>query len=340
MRKIADKVVLVAHISISAIFVLVTILMFVNIIPLTFDNGLLVIDGFVMALVMILAGIYLVLSAYLLYSVFAQRNVVKQVLLYADEYNETNATSTVIRKIANSSAKLVSGVKVKKLRITAGDKGKLHMRLTVSVDSDDVAYTIDTLRCLLVEHYSTVLSLTFDSIDFNITHIKSSNVPDLDKAQSKAEVLRAGRVVIQEITEQPIVEEGCIDPEVVVPQVEEAESTEVAEVPEDNIDALELLREQKRKDFEKQASTMYGTPEVSLVDDISVEITDDDEQSETETVELVSVEDEQPQPEEQISAVEEESVATTEQSEESQQPEVKVATNTSSSNKYKGKKKK
>ncbi len=334
MRRIADKVVLVAHISISAIFVLVTILMFVNIIPLTFDNGLLVIDGFVMALVMILAGIYLALTGYLLYSAFAQRNVIKQVLLYADEYNETNATSTVIRKIANSSAKLVSGVKVKKLRITAGEKGKLHMRLTVAVQSDDVAYTIDTLRCLLVEHYASVLSLTFDSIDFNITHIKSNNKPDIDKAQNQAEVLRAGRVIIQEISEQPIVEEGCIDPEVVAPQTDEADTAELSEVTEDNLEALELLREQKRRDFEKQASTMYGTPEVSLVDDISVEITDDEEV----VAESQEVEQAEEQPQAETVEVEEQVVATAEQTEDADVAE--EVTSPSSSNKYKGKKKK
>ncbi len=280
MKKIADKVVLLAHMAISAIFVLVTILMFVNVIPLNFDNGLLIIDGFVLAMVLILAGIYVALTVYLLYSIFAQRNVIKQVLLYADEYNETNATSTVIRKIANSSAKLVSGVKVKKLRITAGDKGKLHMRLTVAVDSDDVSYTIDTLRCLLVDHYATVLSLTFDSIDFSITRIHSSRTPDIAKAKTQAEALRSGRVVAQELAEQPIVEMGCIEPEVVSPQelTEKSQGTAVSQSADDNIDALELLREQKRKDYERQASTMYGTPEVSLVDDISVEITDSQEE--------------------------------------------------------------
>ncbi len=337
MRKIADKVVLVAHISISAIFVLVTILMFINVIPLTFDNGLLVIDGFVMALVMILAGIYIALTGYLLYSAFAQRNVVKQVLLYADEYNETNATSTVIRKIANSSAKLVNGVKVKKLRITAGEKGKLHMKLTVTVQSDDVAYTIDTLRCLLVEHYASVLSLTFDSIDFNITHINSNNIPDIDKAQKQAEVLRAGRVIIQEISEQPLVEEGCIDPVVVAPQADEVDTVEPTEVSDDNLDALELLHEQKRKDFEKQATTMYGTPEVSLVEDISVEITDQEETPVGEVVEQEEVVE--AKAEQETAEADEQVVATTEQGEDVENTE-EISSPSSSSNKYKGKKKK
>lgn len=337
MRKIADKVVLVAHISISAIFVLVTILMFVNIIPLTFDNGLLIIDGFVMAMVMILAGIYLVLTAYLLYSAFAQRNVVKQVLLYADEYNETNATSTVIRRIANDSAKCVKGVKVKKLRITAGEKGKLNMRLTVVVDSDDVAYTIDTLRCLLVEHYNSVLSLTFDSIDFNITRVNSNTVPDIDKAHTQAEALRASRIVVQEIAEQPIVEAGCIDTEVVAPQEGHTETAEVAETVEDNVDALELLREQKRKDYEKQASTMYGTPEVSLVEDISVEITDevDGEVDATEDIvaDVVCHDDQTPE----VVEVEEEAVPT--QADDTTEQSTSKNSYSKGSNKYKGKKK-
>ncbi len=280
MRKIADKVVLVAHISISAIFVLVTVLMFTNVISLTIEAGLIVIDGFVMAMVMTLVGIYLALTAYLLYSTFAQRNVIRQVLLYADEYNETNANSTVIRRIANDSAKLVKGVKVKKLRITAGEKGKMHMKLTVNVNSNDVAYTLDTLRCLLVDHYYKVLTLKFDSIDFAIAKVTSDNMSDLDKATMQADALKAGRVVIQEIEEQPIVEVGNISAEVVTPEAEQeeqqqAEQSQEAVVEQCNEDAVELLREQRRKDYERQATSMYGTPEVPLVDDISVVITDE-----------------------------------------------------------------
>lgn len=275
MRRLADRVVLVAHIGISAIFVLVTVLMFVNIIPLTFDEaGLLIIDGFVMAMVLILAGIYLALTAYLLYSAFAQRNIVKSVLLYSDASNATNATSTVIRKIASDNAKLVEGITVKKLRITTGDKGKLNMRLTVTVRSDDVAYTVDTLRCMLVDSYTRVLALTFDSIDFDIAKVVSNNKADLDKATAQADVLKAGRTVTQEIYQEPIVEQGSISVEVVEPITEDT-----AEVVID-ADAVQKLRDQQRQDYERHNSdNMYGTPERPLTDDISVEISDGEEQS-------------------------------------------------------------
>ncbi len=282
MRKIVDKIVLVAHICISAIFVLVTLLMFTNVIPLTLDStGAIVLDGFVMAIVIILTSIYVAMTAYLLYGTFAQRNVIRQVLLYADEYNETNANSTVIRRIANDSAKLVSGVKVKKLRITTGEKGKMHMKLTVTVESNDVSYSLDTLRCLLVDHYATVLSLTFDSIDFAITKVKSDNTPDLDKAISQADTLKAGRVITKEIAEQPIVEVGNITTEVVAPTEQEEATTETAEEAFD-AEAEQMLEDQKRKDYEKKATAMFGTPETPLVDEISVEIVDEELEQEEE----------------------------------------------------------
>ncbi len=276
MRRLADKVALVAHIGISAIFVLVTVMVFFNIIPLEIaETGLIVTSSFVMAIVMILAGVYVALTVYLLYVAFAQRNVVREVLLYSDATNNTNATSTVIRRIAVDNAKVVSGVSVKKLRITSEANGKLHMRITVHIKGNEVAKTIDTLRCLLVDSYATVLALKFDSIDFDIAKIEGSSVADLDKAKAQADVLSAGRAVTQEIFQEPIVEQGSIATEIVQP-IQDDKPINTNNIEHTSTTPQQPIQANNDVDSQQQNS-MYGTPDRPLTDDISVEIVSSDE---------------------------------------------------------------
>ena len=201
MKKMAEKVALIALIVITLIFVITTMLYMSNIIPQAeswLDNGVLSV------LMLILALAYLGLSAYLLYVNFSQTHNLKQILLLCDSESATHASVKVINNIVRSCSKQVSGVKIRKTKIRSDDKKGFVATITVNVNADDTANTINKLRCLLVDGFKNTLGLTFNCIDFVIAKLNNSYVPNLVSAKQNADTLSENQEQVDEIYQDPL----------------------------------------------------------------------------------------------------------------------------------------
>ena len=106
MKRIAEKVVLVAQICITLVFVLTTVLYMTGIIspyentpadPLYKTE-----DGSIMMILMsVLALVYIALSAYMLYMHFSERENLKKILLFCDSDSATRTNIKVINNIGS-----------------------------------------------------------------------------------------------------------------------------------------------------------------------------------------------------------------------------------------------
>lgn len=200
MKKIAEKVAIVAQICITLVFVITTLLYMFNIIP---ENSALANNGVPGVLVGILAVVYLGLSAYILYVNFAATEDLRQVLLHCDSESATHASAKVLRNIVKSCAKKVNGVRVKKVKLNLDEKNGLVVTLKVNVSTHNVSESIDMMRCLVADAFKNTLGVTFNSIDFVIKRLKSKYKPDVDKAEKLAKTLTQQRELSADIYEQP-----------------------------------------------------------------------------------------------------------------------------------------
>ena len=201
MRKLAEKVAIVAQICITMVFAITTLLDLSTVMPegeTIYDNGVL------KTLIIVLFTVYLGLSAYILYVNFSEKENVKRVLLFCDSESATTTNTKVVRNIVNPCAKQAQGVTVKKTKIRADDKKGFTLTLKVNVNADNVAQTIDTLRCLLADSFANTLGLNFNSINFEVNKLQTRYVPSLPQAEEKAEQLGDQREVTAEIYNEPL----------------------------------------------------------------------------------------------------------------------------------------
>lgn len=186
MKKLSEKVALVAELCIAAVFIITTILYMTNAIPQAEnwqENG-------VMSVLMIVLGaIFLGLAVYLIYMSFSDKQNLKKILLFCDNGSTTHTNVKVIEGIVANCAKLVDGVVVKKIRINSDDKGGYTARINVKVSVENVAESINKLRLLLVDSFKNTLGLTFNSIDFQIEKISGKYTPNVAAAEEAAEKL-------------------------------------------------------------------------------------------------------------------------------------------------------
>ena len=174
MKRIAEKVVLVAHICITFVFALLTVLYVTNAIPQedVADNSV------VLVLLSVLAIVYVGLSIYLLYVTFSERVNVKRILLYYDSDSETRARTNVVDNIVNGCAKQVKELKVQKVKIRLDDKLGLIATIFVKASAENMSESIGRLRALLIDNFKTTLGLTFNAINFEISQLTKKFVPD------------------------------------------------------------------------------------------------------------------------------------------------------------------
>lgn len=184
MKRIAEKVVLVAHICITFVFALLTVLYVTKLVPLddVADNNI------VLILLLVLAAVYVALSIYLLYVTFSEKVNVKRILLYYDSGSETRAKASVVENIVRGCAKKVKQIKVQKTKIRLDDKQGLIATIYVKVSADSMKESIERLRVLLVDNFRETLGLTFNSINFEVSKLTKKFVPDAKskKQQSPA----------------------------------------------------------------------------------------------------------------------------------------------------------
>ena len=203
MRKTFEKIATIAHAAISFIFVLLTLLILFNVLPLEYVEQKVAVDSIVLVLLAVLAVFYAGLTAYLVYCAFNQTQLLKYVELYRDSTATVMATSKTIKNMAVENAKRLGNVKVQKVRISSDGKYGLILKLWVSVKGSEVSLTLDTLRCMCEEAYSQVLGLRFSSIEFKVEKITGHYQSDVETAKKQAETLGAERNHARDANQDP-----------------------------------------------------------------------------------------------------------------------------------------
>ena len=201
MRKITEKVSIIAQICITLVFVITTLLYVSNVIP---ESQALANNGMIATLIIILAIVYALLSVYLLYLNFSECEMLRQVLLFCDSESATHASVKVVRNIVKSCAKKVSGIRVKKVKMRTDEKHGLVITLKVDVSANEISVAIDKLRCLITDSFKNTLNLTFNSINFEIRRLKSHYTPNVERAEKLAKTLSEQRELSADIYEQPL----------------------------------------------------------------------------------------------------------------------------------------
>ena len=225
MKKAIDKVAIVAHVCISCVFVLLTLLILFNVIPIQYENNAVVMDSVTLVLVISLSVVYVIITLYLLYVNFSQNQMLKYVELYRDSSSAMTASAKTVKKMVVNNAAIAGKVKVKKVKIASdGDVGH-KLKVWVEVSTDEVSFTLDTLRCLCEESFTKMLGLKFSSIDFKIEKIHSNFKPDLEKAKEKAKTMDAERKYSKDCYNQPAAEQGNNLPSETETQSQPAEDT-------------------------------------------------------------------------------------------------------------------
>lgn len=205
MRKITEKVAIVAQICITLVFVITTLLYIANVIP---ERQALANNGMMATLIAILAVVYALLSAYMLYVNFSEREALRQVLLFCDSESSTRANVKVVRNIVRSCAKKVNGVRVRKAKMRLDEKQGFVITLSVDVSGSELSTSIDKLRCLIADSFKNTLNLTFNSINFEIRKLKSHYTPNVERAEKLAKTLTEQRELSADIYEQPF-QDNC-----------------------------------------------------------------------------------------------------------------------------------
>lgn len=200
MRKIAEKVSIIAQICITFVFVVTTLLYLFNVIP---ENTALSNNGVLGTLVAILAVVYVLLSAYIVYVNFSETETLREILLHCDSESATHAKVKVLKNIVKSCAKKVDGVKIRNIKLRTDEKHGLVATLKVDVLTHNVSESIDILRCLVADAFKNTLGLTCNSVNFVIRRLKSRYKPDLQKAEQLARTLTQQRELSADIYEQP-----------------------------------------------------------------------------------------------------------------------------------------
>lgn len=243
MRKITEKIAIVAQVCITLIFVVTTILYITGAIPSSegfLDNGIFV------TLLVILAITYGLLSAYIIYINFSESEYLKQILLFCDSESATHANVKVIRNIVRSCAKKVNGIRVRKTKMRLDEKQGFGITVKIDVSTHNVSQSIDKLRCLIADAFKNTLGLTFNSINFVIRRLKSSYKPDVEKAEKLAKTLTQQRELSADIYEQPF-QDNC---EACKKADEDMESNSEA----DDVEAVENIREQLHENGQNASS--------------------------------------------------------------------------------------
>lgn len=195
MKRIAEKVVLVAQICITLVFVLTTVLYMTGTISPyenTPDNPLYKTeDGSIMMILMsVLALVYIALSAYMLYMHFSERENLKKILLFCDSDSATRTNIKVINNIVKGCSAHVDGISVTKVRVRTDEKGGLIAIFNVKVSSENMAQSVNELRCLLADSFKNTLGLTFNTINFEIDKLNGRYTPDVKRAEELADALQ------------------------------------------------------------------------------------------------------------------------------------------------------
>lgn len=232
MRKLAEKVVIVAQICITLVFAVTALLNTANVFNNMYDgdysfNGreTVVLDnGVLTSLIWVLFLTYLGLSAYILYVNFSERENLKRVLLFCDSQSATHTTTKVVHRIIADCAKRSEGITVKKTRIRPDEKQGFNINLKVKINSDNVAEAVDPFRCMLADSFKNTLGLTFNTINFEVIKLNTRYTANEKLAEEQAEKLGDQREITSEIYNEPM--DNDVNLDCVIADKKQAETKE------------------------------------------------------------------------------------------------------------------
>ncbi len=213
MKKLAEKVALVALVCITFVFVLLAILYATNVIPQKeiADNAVAIV------VLSVLSAMYVGLSVYLLIVAFSEALNVKRILLFYDAESTTRASHKVVANIVKGCTKEFPQLKVKKAVFRVDDKMGLIANIDVeSLVAEDIAIYIPKLRSLISQSFQDALGLRFNAINFDVVKLTKKFTP------TDTEVETANQAPAQEVAELPA--------ETVPVQEDELEEVAAAEV--------------------------------------------------------------------------------------------------------------
>ncbi len=200
MRKVTEKVALIAQIVLTLIFVIMCVLYMLNVIPQGNSFG----DNAVtVVLFAVLVIIWLAVACYLLYLNFADSAALQCLVLHSDSQSATFATSKVIKRAINRCARQVGEVHVRRVQVRSDEKMGYRLLLVVEVKSNCATFFVDKLRAMVEDYFETVFNLKFNTIEFKINRLHAHYVADFAKAEKIAEQLEQQHNAVDQAYQTP-----------------------------------------------------------------------------------------------------------------------------------------
>jgi len=239
MKKTIEKIVTIALMLISLLFVITTL-----VVQFRPEYAADMSGSYVQVLLVVFAAMFAVLTAINIAGAFADSEKINNVLLFKSRESATKATITVVNKTAKQAVKQIEGATLKKVYLFVDENNDVKMRIDLKIASATVEDVIIKVRAAVATTFEEVLGLNFASIDFKLVKVKNEYKPDgakmdekvaafkkeLEAEKKKAEAEKA--VAAKEAAEEAVVaaEEVVATEEKVEEVVEEAkEATEAVE---------------------------------------------------------------------------------------------------------------
>ena len=262
MRKIGEKVALVAQICVAVVFVIVAMLQAWGVTQqIELQNNIVV-----FVVMFVLAVIFVGTSAYLVYMNFSELQNLKRILLYADSKSATTTSLKVVNKIALNCADKIDGVRIKRTKIRADEKQGYVATFVVEVSASSVTPSLEQLRCLIEDSFKDTLGLVFNTITFEVAKIHQPKT-DVKKAQKRAQTITDGADVVNDIYQNPTGEKP----------------TDIS-MPLPTIEPTDVDDEQTAEVATEQAIEPVEEVDTDQTDDTAVEVADATSEQPTDTV--------------------------------------------------------
>ncbi len=250
MKKTFEKFLAIATGTLNILFlVLISLVLFKKVDIEQLDNQVLI------TLLSVLGAINVVLVGFVITNAFIDKETLAAVLLFSDKSSSTKAGINVVKKIVRRSAKQLGNIKVTKTALFLEENNGLRMRIAVKIKEDQVENAIDKFRCLLIDEFSNILEIEFNSIDFKVTALKTNYAANLANVEKQARQIQDDRAAkAAKEKERKLLEE----------QAEEAAelATDVvddfAELEEESVASEEFDAEEE--DEQTEAATEEGEP--------------------------------------------------------------------------------
>ncbi len=174
MKKLAEKVALVALVCITFVFVLLAVLYATNVIPQKEISE----NSVAIVVLCVLSVLYAGLSAYLLIVNFSEAINVKRILLFYDADTTTRASQKVVNNIVRGCGKEFPQLKIKRTVFRVDDKMGLIANIYLeSLVAEDIAIYIPKLKCLLERSFAEAIGLKLNAVNFEVVKLSKKYAP-------------------------------------------------------------------------------------------------------------------------------------------------------------------